>query len=397
MNPSPGWSQVGYEDRPWSHADPDLVPRRRRQQHEGPYRAAIPASLHGLDRLDLPDATLALADDATAQIARYDAELGSRLVPFAPLLLRSESAASSRIEELTASARAIALAELGDRSRRNASAVVANTRSMEAAIALADRLDEQAVIDMHETLLGVERPEWVGHWRDRQVWVGGSQYGPHGADFIPPHHDRVPEAMRDLVGFIAREDLPVLAQIAIAHAQFETIHPFPDGNGRTGRSLVHALLRAKGLARSVTVPISAGLLVDTHRYFDALTAYREGRSEEIVERVADASFAAVENGRRLVRDLEDVAAEWAERIGARQGSTAARAPAVLIAHPVLDSALLQRELEVSAPSANGAIATLVDAGILRQVGGNLRHRVWAATEVLDALDAFGERAGRRSR
>jgi Fic family protein len=73
------------------------------------------------------------------------------------------------------------------------------------------------------------------------------------------------------------------------------------------------------------------------------------------------------------------------------------APEVLIAHPVLDSALLQRQLDVSAPSANGAIEKLLEAGILRQVGGNVRHRVWAAIDVLDALDAFAERAGRRGR
>lgn len=392
----PTWSQVGHEEHAWTHADPDLVPRRRRAVHSGPYRAAVPATIAALDDLDLPDAALALADDASTQIARYDAEVGGHLLPFAPLLLRSESAASSRIEELTASAKAIALAELGDRSRRNATTIVANTRSMEAAIALSDRLDAQAILDMHATLLGAEQPEWVGRWRDQQVWVGGTQYGPHGADFIPPHQDRVPDAMEDLIAFIARDDLPALAQVAIAHAQFETIHPFPDGNGRTGRSLVHAMLRAKGLTRSVTVPISAGLLVDTDSYFGALTEYRRGHPKAIVERVADAAFAAITNGRELVEDLETIRAEWEAAIDARQGSAAVRAPAVLIAHPVVDSALIQRELDVSAPAANRAINTLVEAGVLRQVGNRFRDRAWAAPDVLGALDAFAERAGRRA-
>jgi Fic family protein len=65
--------------------------------------------------------------------------------------------------------------------------------------------------------------------------IGGSSFGPHGADFVPPHHDRVPALMDDLVRFMRRTDLPLLAQTAVAHAHFETIHPFPDGNGRTGR------------------------------------------------------------------------------------------------------------------------------------------------------------------
>lgn len=231
---------------------------------------------------------------------------------------------------------------------------------MEAAIALADHLDAQAIIDMHETLLGHEEPTWVGRWREEQVWIGGTRYGPHGAQFIPPHHDRVAGAMADLVEFILRDDLPALAQVAIAHAQVETIRPFPDGNGRTGRSLVHAMLRAKGLTRSVTVPISAGLLADTGSYFEALAAYRHGHPEVIVERVADATFAAIANGRHLVTDLEAVRAGWAEVIQARHGSAAARAPDVLIAHPVVDGTLLQQVLEVSAPATHRAIDTLVD-------------------------------------
>ena len=139
-------------------------------------------------------------------------------------------------------------------------------------------------------------------------WIGGSRLGPHAAVFVPPVHERVPGLIDDLVAFIARDDVPVLAHAALAHAQFETIHPFEDGNGRTGRALVHAMLRSKGLTRTVTVPISAGLLVDTDAYFVALTAYRSGDPEPIVECFADAAFAAVANGRELVGDLRAVCA-----------------------------------------------------------------------------------------
>jgi hypothetical protein len=105
-------------------------------------------------------------------------------MPFTSVLLRTESVASSRIEHLTASARAIALAELGDTSRRNASVIVANVHTMRAAIDLADRLDEQAILDMHTALLGATRPEWCGHWRTQQVWIGRGDYGPHEASIV---------------------------------------------------------------------------------------------------------------------------------------------------------------------------------------------------------------------
>ena len=246
---------------------------------------------------------MALADEATAELARFDAEMGTEIAPFGSILLRSESAASSRIENLTASAKAVALAELGDTSRRNAAEIVANTTAMQAAIELADRLDAPAILAMHAALLRQHDPKIAGRWRDAQVWIGSSSYGPHTASFVPPHHTRVPPAIDDLVEFMRRDDLAVLPQAALAHAQFETIHPFPDGNGRTGRALVHCLLRGKRLTRQVTVPVSAGLLTDTDRYFDALTAYRSGDIRPIVERFAEASFDSVVNGRQLVTEL----------------------------------------------------------------------------------------------
>ncbi|WP_277932448.1 Fic family protein [Rhodococcus opacus] len=80
-------------------------------------------------------------------------------------------------------------------------------------------------------------------WRQQQVWIGGGSLGPHTAHFVPPHHDRVPELIDDLIVFANRVDVTVIAQIAVAHAQFETIHPFLDGNGRVGRALIQAMLR----------------------------------------------------------------------------------------------------------------------------------------------------------
>ena len=176
-------------------------------------------------------------------------------------------------------------------------------------------------------------PDIAGRWREQQVWIGGSRFGPREADFIPPHHDRVPAAMADLAAFMARPDLPVLTQAAIAHAQLETIHPFPDGNGRVGRALVHALLKAGGLARSVTVPVSAGLLGDTGTYFAALTAYRAGDPELIVKVMAEATFPAIGNGRHLAADLKAARTRWSDLITARRGAAAHRLADLLIQHP----------------------------------------------------------------
>ena len=239
-------------------------------------------------------------------------------------------------------------------------------------------------------------PDIAGRWRNEQVWVGGSSLGPQGAVYVAPHHSRVPALIDDLVAFVDRDDIPVLAHAALAHAQFETIHPFTDGNGRTGRALMQAMLRGKGLTRNVTVPISAGLLVDIGDYFAALTAYRDGDPEPIVLRVADASYAAVNNGRTLVSDLRAIRESWQDRIHARRDAASWRIADLLLRHPVINVHLVSEEVEILPQHVYRAIAPLVDAGVLTP-SGRQRDRVWRAQEVLVAVDAFAGRAGRRGR
>lgn len=392
---SGSWPAVGAEERAWqSKISPDLVSARVRQRHTGLYRAALVPKIAD-QALALPADVATLAEDASVEIARFDAELGAEVAPFASVLLRSESASSSKIENLTSGAKSIALAELGSKDKRNATEIVGNVAAMIAALALADRLDEDAVLAMHRALLEEVQQEITGRWREQQVWIGGDSFGPHGAAFIPPHHERVPVLMADLVTFTRRTDLPLLSQAAIAHAQFETIHPFPDGNGRTGRALIHAMLRRHGLTRNVTLPVSAGLLTDTNGYFDALTAYRAGEPAAIVETLATASFAAAANGRQLVLDLRAIRHSWEDKIKARRGATAWQLADVLLRQPVIDTPTVARELGVTPQNALRAIVPLAEADILEEFTGFARNRIWQSREVLNALDDFAARAGRR--
>lgn len=400
MASGPGGTALTYETLTWDapvEAGYGLADLRAAQRQAGKYEAAIPAAIAELT-VSLPAAVLADAEEASNEITRFDAELGDEIAPFSAVLLRSESAASSNIENLTASARAIAEAEaLGDTSRRNAALIVSNTEAMKAAIALSDRLDDNAILAMHAALMHDSDPISAGHWRSEQVWIGGGKFGPRGADYVAPHYARVPGAIDDLLAFTRRFDVPSLTQIAIAHAQFETIHPFTDGNGRTGRAIVQAMLRQKRLTRQITVPVSAGLLTDTDAYFGALGSYRDGDPSRIVERLSEASLLAVANGRRLVADLRSIRDEWAAKITARSDSAVHRVADLLITHPVVNARLLQRELDISTGNARRYIDPLADAGIIVEFTDRARNRAWRATEVLSAVDAFAARAGRRNR
>ena len=390
------WPAVEYETVPWEPNASLPISRTAARRNRGPYSAAIVPLISKLE-VALPPELSALVDDATNEVARFDAELGREIAPFSSVLLRSESTASSQIENLTASARAIAEAELQPLGSNNASLIVANTRAMTAAVELAHRIGAESILQMHEALLSPSRPDIAGKWRDQAVWIGGTRYGPHEADFVPPRSERVPHAIDDLVTFIDRDDVPALAHSAVAHAQFETIHPFPDGNGRTGRALLQAQLRNKRLTRNVTVPVSAGLLTNTDAYFDALDQYRRGDPLPIIDQITRAAFVAIENGGQLVEELRAIRGEWDEEIKARRGTIAWRIADLLLRHPVVNTAFIATELGIAVPNVYRALGPLVDAGVLVESTGKRRDQVWRAPEVLRALDQSAARAGRRAR
>lgn len=395
--PGAPWPAIAFEKRPWARSGQELGSRRQLRRITNEYAAAVPPLIAHAS-VDLEPEVLAAADEASHALARFDAETGLTTVPFAAILLRTESAASSEVERLTASAKQIALAAIGASRSDNARPVVANVRAMDAALQVSDHLDEESVISIHDALLRDSAPQFVGRWREEQVWIGGGTLSPHDAEYVAPHHDRVPRLMSDLLDFADRTDVPVLPQAAIAHAQFETIHPFPDGNGRAGRALIHSLLRRGGLTENVTIPVSAGLLRDPRSYFAALDAYREGDVDAIVHAVANATFSAIQNGYLLVADIRSARERWAGEIRARVDSSVHRAMDVLLAQPVVTVDTLRERLGVSDVTAGNVIGRLWDAGILVKISGNARYRIWHAPDITDALDTFAARARRgRSR
>jgi Fic family protein len=391
---------VGWEELPWQENSAALpMSRSQRAAIRPTYRAAVPA-LIAERAFDVEPTVAALTDDARAEIARFDAELsamfpGAELAPLPTVLLRTESASSSQIENITAGAKSLALAEIGVvRHGSNAGLVAANVDAMSRALELADDVTSAAILAIHEALMRGQTVASPGRFRTEQVWIGGTGVSPHGASFVPPHHSRVEAAINDLVAFIQRTDLPLLTQVAVAHAQFETIHPFNDGNGRTGRALVHAMLRHGGATTRTTLPVSAGLLADTEAYFAALTAYREGDPSPVVERFGEAAFAAVRNGRTLAADLADIHRQWSNALTARKTAAVWNVLPLLLSQPAVTSAVLQEATGLSQPATDNVLRQLRDAGIVTKASGAQRHIVWVANDITQALDAFAERARR---
>ncbi|BCW51986.1 Fic family protein [Arthrobacter sp. StoSoilB13] len=387
------WPSISHEEHPWAADAEPGTSRRQRLLARGPYEAAIPAEIASLDP-QVDSRTQSLVEAATVEMVRFDAELGQESAPFAALLLRSESASSSQIENLTAGARKILLAQLGDRSSPNAALIASNVDAMEAAIALSEDLSVQNIGAMHHTLLASSDQVIAGEYRASQVWIRGNS--PHSAEFVPPHHGRVMAAMEDLVEFMRRDDIPALTQAALAHAQFETIHPFADGNGRTGRAIVSALLRAKGVTEKVTIPVSSGLLTNTRLYFDSLGDYRQGNILPIIVRFAESSMLAVENGRLLAEDIRTAQKEFVAKIGSAQKSVL-KVLELLPREPAITAEMAADYAKVSQATAYRAVQRLEAAGVLTPAGKVRGVSVWLARDIIAALDDFAARSGRRIR
>jgi Fic family protein len=181
------------------------------------------------------------------------------------------------------------------------------------------------------------------------------------------------------------------------HAQFETIHPFTDGNGRTGRALLHAMLRNKGLTRTVTVPVSAGLLNDVTGYHDALTAFREGNPDRIILLTAEATFRAIDNGKLLAEDITAARNRWSDSIKARRDSTAWKIADLIARQPVVNAHLLEERLGLAPATIWRQMKVLEEAGVVKGFDKFKRGRHWRSDEILTALDAFAARSGRRGR
>jgi Fic family protein len=395
-------------DRIWTPADLTGLPRRDRRGCD--YQAYLPDPLAGR-RLYLSGTTAADVADAEAAIVRFDERVSSLAdtEALARLLLRAEAVASSHIEGLVVGGRRLLRAEaaeaLGDTTVDvSAAEVLNNIAAMDFAVhSLDGEVTVDGILEMHRLLLdGTRQHTFAGRFRDTQNWVGGSSYNPCSAAFVPPPESRVDELMADLCAFVNDDALPPVAQAAVAHAQFETIHPFVDGNGRTGRALVHVILRRRGLTPRAVPPISLILATRAQDYIAGLTAYRylgppddraavEGVNHWISTFAAATNRAAVDAGGFEDR-IEALRVDWRSRLGSvRARSAVAELLDRLPGTPIVTVNGVAELLGRSVTAANEAIERFATAGILSPVTAGRRNRVWEATEVVDAFADF-ERA-----
>jgi Fic family protein len=338
-------------------------------------------------------------ESAMREISKLDAMYGADLEALGVLLLRTESVASSKIEAVEATLDDYARALHGIRTNPSAISMVAATTALDTMIndvTHHDRIELAAITSAHGLLMRDEPGEapWAGRLRTIQNWIGGSNYSPRGALYVPPPPTTVPDYMDDLLTFANRDDLPALVQAAIAHAQFESIHPFTDGNGRIGRALINTVLRRRGATTRVVVPLASALVARRDGYFDLLNAYRTGDVRPLISTFAESSRIAAAESQITARRLGEIPDEWRVMAKARAGSAAAQLLAHLPSRPIMSSEDASAIIDAPRSSVFAAINRLYDAGVLRPLTDRRRDQVWGASLILDELEDLSLRIGR---
>ena len=369
-------------------------------------RAFVPNSLPPEPALVIEGTLRDAIDDALLALGRLDG--AAAMLPETDLFLytyvRREAVLSSQIEGTRSSLSDLLLFELDEipgvplDDVTEVSNYVAALEIGLARLSSGLPLSGRILREMHATLLrsGRGADKRPGEYRLSQNWIGGTR--PGNASFVPPPHDVVPEAMADLERFL--NDIPArtppLIKAALAHLQFETIHPFLDGNGRVGRLLIIMVLCSSGVLREPMLYISLYLREHRDTYFDLLEQVRrEGDWEAWLEFFAGAVSESARSAVEIARALSERAATdraLIQDLGRAAGS-ALRIHRALRERPVATIAWLSEATGVSIPTVSKALDNLGHLGLVREITGNRRNRVFVYTRYLALLNEGTERGG----
>jgi Fic family protein len=350
-------------------------------------RAWVPAPLAG-QSFELGARAVRLSERAAGAVVAAGTR-PARFEPVAMLLLRSEGVASSFIEGIRTPLVDVAAAEVGSVLSDTASYVADNLAAVVEALRSSEGpLTHELLWDWHRRLMeegGGLPPAMLGTYRAEQSWVGGSS--PRDAALVPPPPELVPGLMDDLVAFANDDALDPVTQAAVLHAQFETIHPFGDGNGRIGRILIGWVL-AHRLGVALPPPVSVLIARDPGGYLAGLTLFRLGQLDTWVEWMATALERSSDAAAGLMTRTDALLAEWRRRLGSVRADAAAQQLLdVLAERPVLSAAVVADRLGVSARSGQTALATLAEHGIVERyrpevVGPGRPPQYWVAGELV---------------
>ena len=362
-----------------------------------PVRAYIPPDLPPVPPIDMQSLSN-LVSDAMLALGRLD---GVRSVApdtslFLYMYVRKEALLSSQIEGTQSTLSDLLLYE----NEQAPGAPVDDVEEVSTYVAALDHglkrmedgfpLSMRLMREMHGILLSTGRgsTKLPGEFRQSQNWIGGTR--PGNALFVPPPPRSVLDLMTNLENFLhAEDDLPTIVKAGIAHLQFETIHPFLDGNGRLGRLLITLYLCSEGILEEPLLYLS--LYLKTHRktYYQLLNEVRDhGRWEVWLEFFLVGVKEVAEQANAAARRISNIFESDAQKISTlkRAATMARKVHEVIRQRPIVTISLITKLCDTTVPTATNALGNLEKLGIVHEITGKERGRVYAYTKYLEVLD-----------
>ncbi len=373
------------------------------QQPNG-FRAFIPNPLPPVPAIDLTGNVHALLSQADHALGLLEG--AARMLPnpelFVFMYIRKEAVLSSQIEGTQSSLQDVLAAEaklFDPDAPRDVGEVVNYVRAMQHGIARLDQLpiSVRLIQEIHAELMqGVRGGNLTpGELRRSQNWIGPAGCGIRNASFVPPPPHEMLQAMSELELFLnSPSSLPLLVQIAIAHVQFETIHPFLDGNGRVGRLLITFLLMNRGLLTQPVLYLSHHFKRHRSAYYEHLQTVRtrgdwEGWVEFFLQGVIDVSREAALTAKAILAMREEYRSKIADTMGRGAGS-AHRVMEKLFDQPIVAVATVREWLDITPAGANSVVNRLVEIGLLTEITGYARNRRFRFDPYLRLFEDGGE-------
>lgn len=367
------------------------------RRQPGGYSAFVPADLPPDPPLDMNDKMQTLLSQADRALGRLDGSIQTLPDPdmFILMYVRKEAVLSSQIEGTQSSLNDLLAAEakVFDAERpKDVDEVINYVNAMNYGLKrLADLpISQRLIRELHQRLLDGVRGSHhqIGELRSTQNWIGPPGCTLNDATFVPPPPDQVPAVLSSLENFLhSQSPMPDLLQIGLAHAQFETIHPFVDGNGRIGRLLITFLLCERRILQSPVLYISYFFRRNREQYYASLQNIRdkgdwEGWLKFFLQGINEVSQEATETARRIVELRENHRELIMEHFG-RVAANGLKVLEVLYILPLINVNNVVQLTDVSFPAANSLLAKFVEHGILTEVTGQIRYRRFRYDQYID--------------
>lgn len=341
-----------------------------------------------------------LSESAALAVAEASRALGT--VPALPgagiasILYRSESSASSIIEDIAVGPRRILEAELATADEIRdpiATRIIGNLDGLRDALATPFPAGPDDYLRWHQLLTKGHprmKDEDIGAYRTQQNWIGGDGYGPRNAAFIPPRPADIGALVIDLAKYTSRTDISPVVQAAIAHARFEVIHPFTDGNGRVGRMLIQHVLAGRNTLHA-PVPMSIPWSHDKDGYIEGLRHYQEGATDAWIEYFGMSVVASVSWMHSVEDRLTSLLSSLQDRSRSRRTSVPGRLIHDLPIHPIVNADTVAERYDVSRQAAHQALVRLAEDDVLtersfsRRTKAGRPRQMFTSTELLELL------------